>query len=154
MLMRQNNLTWLPNGTLFYDARNGPLTLASNSFSVNAGTLTHLGISISPTNGQPNGFTDFNQEAFGTGTGSISQTYSTASEFVSGTTYQVELEFDNLVDGPNALSGQLAGGQSVAVYTTRTEFNLLVIPEPSTYAALAGAAALTLAAVRRRRGAK
>ncbi len=74
-----------------------------------------------------------------------------ASEFVSGTTYQVEVEFDNILDGPNALSGQLTGGQAVAIYATRTQFNLLVIPEPSSYAALAGAGALALAVWHRRR---
>ncbi len=148
------NATWLSNGTLLYDVRTGLLTLASNDFATNAGTITHLGISISPTTGQPSNFSDFNLQMFGSGTGSISQTYFTPGEFVIGTTYQVELEFDNLVNGNSALSGQLAGAQAVATYTTRTEFNLLVIPEPSTTAALAGTGVLAFAAVWHRRRAR
>jgi len=148
------NATWLPDGTLFYDERNGPLTLTSNTFATNAGTTVHLGINVDPSNGQPGGFADFSPQAFGSGSSSISQTFLNPSEFVDGTTYQVQLEFDNIVDGPYALGGALTGGQDVATYTTRTTFNMEVIPEPSTYAAIAGILSLSLAVWRRRAVAK
>ncbi|MEI6861672.1 MAG: PEP-CTERM sorting domain-containing protein [Verrucomicrobiota bacterium] len=148
-LVTATGAAWQPNGTLLYDASSGPLTFVSNLFSTNAGAIVHLGINIDATSGQPS-FNDFSAEAFGSGPSTISQTYSNPGEFISGSTYQVSLEFNNIVDGPFPLSGPLTGGQAVAVYTARTTFNLQVIPEPSTYAALAGASVLVLAAWRRR----
>ena len=148
-LITATGATWLPNGTLAYDPSSGPLTLASNLFSTNAGATVHLGINLDSTSGQPF-FNDFSAEAFGSGPSSISQTYNNPGEFISGSTYEVSLEFNNIVDGPFPLSGQLSGGQAVAVYTARTTLHLQIIPEPSAYAALAGVSVLVLAAWCRR----
>ncbi len=149
-IITATNATWLPDGTLFYDERNGPLTLATNNFATNASTPGHLGISLSPTNGQPNNFPDFDTQTFSSGTASISQMYLDPSEFVAGTTYQVEVEFDNIVAGPTALGGTLGSAMAVSTYNARTTFDLAVIPEPSAYAVLAGVAVLAMAAMRRR----
>ena len=105
-----------------------------------------------------NGFQDWswathnlaNASPVHSGTASISQMYLDPSEFVAGTTYQVEVEFDNIVAGPTALGGTLGSAMAVSTYNARTTFDLAVIPEPSAYAVLAGVAVLAMAAMRRR----
>jgi hypothetical protein len=145
--------TWLPNGTLLYNTgQSDALTLTTNAFSTNfPGTSptpaqqSHLGFSVIGQDGQP----DLLQlDSFDTS--SVSETIS-ASSFVVGTTYQVQVDFDRIVTGPLPLSGELAGGEAAAIYTANTSFDIEVIPEPATEAWWAGAGALALAVWLRRR---
>jgi hypothetical protein len=147
--------TWLPDGRLLYYAgNNNPLTLASNTYT-STGSI-HIGMEVNTIQGQPY-HNDFNHEYFGSGPASLSQTFLTPSEFVVGTTYEVTFEFNAIITGLLPLAGLYMGdpvyasAQAVAIYTSRTTFQMLVIPEPSSYAALFGAGALALAAWHRRR---
>jgi len=74
-----------------------------------------------------------------------------------GTTYEVSFEFNALITGLLPLAALYSGNpayanaEAVAIYTTRTSFQMLVIPEPSSWAALTGVGALALAVWQRRR---
>jgi hypothetical protein len=75
-----------------------------------------------------------------------------ANTLTIGNTYNVELLFFNRVDVDDEVS--VAGAFGFATYTTALNFQIQAvsaIPEPSTYAALVGVAALGFAAWHRRR---
>jgi len=73
-----------------------------------------------------------------------------ANTMVSGSEYYVSIEFFNLTDAYQVAG--LDGALAIGLFTSRTEFTISVVPEPSTYAAIAGALALVgVMLVRRRR---
>lgn len=75
-----------------------------------------------------------------------------AANTLSAGTYTAGMEFNNIVSSLIDLSGTYgAGANGVSVYTAFTTFQIQAVPEPSTYAAIAGALALTGAAIYRRR---
>ena len=128
------------------------LTIDSGTFSSNYdASHAHVSVSIDGQEGQGK---VVDGEQFGVD--KLCETIP-ANTFIAGTTYQVEIDFDTIVDGPNDISGlydgdpAYSGAQSVATYSSKTTFTILAIPEPSTYAAIAGMGALGLAFWQRRR---
>lgn len=66
-----------------------------------------------------------------------------AANTLSAGTYQGGMEFNNIVSSLIDLSGTYgAGANGVSVYTAYTTFQIQAVPEPSTYAAIAGGLAL------------
>ena len=108
--------------------------------------VDHMGIYV-------DGF-NYNDGVEGFGLPSLSFTVP-AFSLVSGSTYFVELSFDDIVGGtePFAFSGtgDMSEAQYAGVYTSMTKFTIQVIPEPSSFATLAGALGLASAALSRRR---
>jgi hypothetical protein len=75
-----------------------------------------------------------------------------AANTLSAGTYTAGMEFNNIVSSLIDLSGTYgSGANGVSVYTAFTTFQIQAVPEPSTYAAVCGALALTGAAIYRRR---
>ncbi|HVZ66321.1 MAG TPA: PEP-CTERM sorting domain-containing protein [Lacunisphaera sp.] len=82
----------------------------------------------------------------------------TFTDFALGTvapgTYSLQLNFDDIQDPVNlgnGMIGSLSGLTIAGLFSTRTSLNISVVPEPSTYAVIFGAAALTGVMLRRRR---
>lgn len=151
----------------------GPLNLSGNTFppapiaSLSGGTISggvllwdpaqaltltisgagidHMGVYISG-----NDYTD-GTEDFGVVT--LSWTIP-ADSLTAGTSYMVELGFDDIVGGtsPAAVNGTggLSAAQFAAVYTAQTKFTIQAIPEPANYAAVAGLISLAGLMSRRR----
>ncbi len=116
------------------------LGISTNVFTGYASNVDgHTGVSIG----------DSNLEYFHStapGQNSITTTFDT-SNFVTGSSYDLDISFDAVVDKSNAL----AGAYSVAVYTKSLFINVQAIPEPSTYAQILGAFAIVGAVVARHR---
>lgn len=78
-----------------------------------------------------------------------------AGVFVTGQTYTVDLNFDKITNGLQAITGTsssvLNGGSLAELYTATTQFTIQVIPEPSTFAMIFGGVALAGAVWQRRR---
>jgi hypothetical protein len=137
-------------GVLTWDVSQ-PLTISlidplNGSFA----TVDHINLSIWGTN------IDLNAEAFGNATQSftIPGTAGVNNTFIAGQTYTVEMGFVNITGGSSLTTisgGALDGVQYGGIYGRTSSFTIQAIPEPSTYAAMAGALALGLAAWRRRR---
>lgn len=109
------------------------------------GTANHMGINI---NGQSY---NVNPETFGGTTLSVTIN---PGDMVAGNTYNVELDFDNIVGGTIGNyggTGAMAAAQYAGVYNTSTFFTINAIPEPSTYAAIFGVVALAGVMIYRRR---
>lgn len=84
----------------------------------------------------------------------LNSTDAGAPTFLAGNTYVVDIRFSRIVDYQDigVALGQAAGSaHSVGLYESSLSFSIQAIPEPSTYAAMAGALALAVAAWRRRR---
>jgi len=114
------------------------------------GTADHMGVWVGGLN------YDGGTESFGTG--SRSHTFTVpALSMTAGNNYTVELSFDDIVGGTNVFAYAGTGGMSAAnyagVYSAFTKFTIQAVPEPSTYAAIFGALALTGVLIRRRRSA-
>lgn len=139
-------LTWDVSQSLTISLAD-PLSNVSNP--ANFAAVDHTSLSIW---GQD---LDRGAEAFGNGTLSITIGGSGANNtFIAGQTYWVEMDFINIVGGtlPATISGGALDGASYGgVYGRTVNFQIQAIPEPSTYAALAGVGALGLACWRRRR---
>jgi hypothetical protein len=132
------------------------LSISSGTFSnwtTNASEFNHIGLFVS-------GNIDLGEESFGARNSAIPSilgSYSFTSDsltitptFTSGT-YFVEAEFNAISDFDDA---QLVAGENaiaLAMYTSRTTLSIEVIPEPSTYAAIFGVAALAGVMLHRRR---
>ncbi|WP_069961766.1 PEP-CTERM sorting domain-containing protein [Lacunisphaera limnophila] len=71
-----------------------------------------------------------------------------SNAFVNGQTYNAELIFIHRADTDDEIT--IPGAFGFAAYATAVSFQIQAIPEPSTYAMLAGLGALGLAAWRRR----
>lgn len=127
------------NPTLF-----STLTVTTNAFTTNfdSGGLNHIGISGNNFSGSVSG------ESFSDVDGVFALNISSAS-FLAGNTYSIDIEFNNLItyltDTP------LAGITSTSGFTAQTSFSVQAVPEPSTYAAILGALALTGSMIYRRR---
>jgi hypothetical protein len=112
------------------------------------GTASHIGINISGQsyNASP--------ETFG---GTTLSVVIGPGQLVAGNTYNVELDFDNIVGGTIGNftgTGPMASPQYAAAYNANTSFTINAIsavPEPSTYAAIFGAVSLAGVMMRRRR---
>ena len=81
-------------------------------------------------------------------TDSLEHTFG-AGSLVAGTEYYVEIEFFNLTTVQNI--SELDGALALAIFSSRTQFSISVVPEPSTYAVICGALALAGVVVVRRR---
>ncbi len=132
------------------------LTLTTNSTNlwtpddgVGGAIGYHIGLFMKP-NSDPEieheAFSDAAAPYFGSSTGQNNFLAISNYTFTSGS-YFVEMEFNAVTDIDTSWSGVNA----LALYTSRTTFNIQVIPEPSTYAALFGGLALAGAAIWRRR---
>jgi hypothetical protein len=113
-----------------------------------SGIADHIGINV---NGQ-----NFNAspETFG---GTTLSVVIGPGQLVAGNTYNVELDFDNIVGGTLGSfsgSGEMLSTQYAAAYNRNTSFTInaiSAIPEPSTYAAIFGMVALAGVMLHRRR---
>ena len=120
-------------------------TLATNSFADTVGTLSLLGnATIDFTSG---GSFAFANSAAATWTGGM--TLSLTSGFVSGSSLRFGLDATGLT-GTQLGQISAAGFDSFSLNSSGFLVGAAAIPEPSTYAALAGLAALGLAVMRRR----
>ncbi len=124
-------------------------TLATNSFADTVGTLSLLGnATIDFTSG---GSFAFANSAAATWTGGM--TLSLTSGFVSGSSLRFGLDATGLT-GTQLGQISAAGFDSFSLNSSGFLVGAATIPEPSTYAALAGLGALGLAVLRRRRAAQ
>lgn len=139
---------WINNTLEVNPSLFSTLTITTNTFTTNfSSTANHLGI-----NGQ-NFQTEVSAESFNSATNSISVDIAAATFLSGSASKSIELEFNNLIsmipDTP------VAGANSISAFSTFTTFNIQVIPEPSTYAAIFGGLALAgVMIVRRRRTAR
>lgn len=133
------------NGVLTWDVSK-PLTLTlSDPGGTGPATIDHMSISVWGSG------VDASDQQFGNSSLTLSFA---AFAFTSGQTYTVDMAFSNIVGSLTTISGgALNGAQYGGVYERYTSFTISAIPEPSTYAAFAGAGALALAVWRRRRAA-
>lgn len=142
--------TWVGGGTptLLLDASQA-LTITTNSFSnfYDNGYLNHIDLTIS------GGVVDIALESFSNNTffpGAATDDFLSfefdSFSFTSGQSYFVEIAFNTIVD-----FSEHEGAFHAALFTSRTQFQIQAIPEPSTYAAILGALALAGVVVARRR---
>jgi hypothetical protein len=138
----------------------------ANAWTLNSGTFTfnvpvgaansRIEIAISGTGVNFNeaaGFGTANTFSGSTGSMSLSSGDVEAPTFLAGNNYNVEIRFLSGTDYQDIglAVGQTAGSAfGAALYDSHLSFTIQAVPEPSTYAAFAGAAALGLAFWRRR----
>ncbi|MDI1250761.1 MAG: PEP-CTERM sorting domain-containing protein [Lacunisphaera sp.] len=129
------------------------LSLTTGSFAgfdeSNGALFNHVGLFMNHNGTDVADFESFSDGAapyFTSGTGNPDFLAITNYTFTSGT-YFVEMEF-NAVTG---IDTSYTNVNSLALYTARTTFNIQVIPEPSTYAAMFGVVALAGVMMARRR---
>lgn len=85
-------------------------------------------------------------------TGYTAQLVIGANLLTPGYNYSGDMEFNSIIGSPVDLSGIYGGdAQGIVIYTAFASFQVQVIPEPTTYAAIFGALALAGAALHRRR---
>jgi hypothetical protein len=119
-------------------------TIATNTFATNFNAASnHLGINGSSFN------TDVNSESFNSAVNDLSLNIEAATFLGGSFNKSLEIEFNNIIDFFEDTPG--AGNNSVSAFTSVTTISIQVIPEPSTYAAILGVAALAGAMIRRRR---
>lgn len=148
--------TWAGSGVAtLYVTPGTNLTFTSNAFSnweTNGAQFNHIGgflLNGGTEVSQAESFSDNADAVFGTGTNNPN--YVTFSyEFNTGN-YLLELEFNSIVSVDTLSPVVGADGVGIAIYTSRTTFNIQVIPEFATYAEIFGAVALVGAMVHRRR---
>lgn len=144
--------TWLGGGSNILQLTPGEassgLTITSSAFGATnfSSGNSRIGIDV--------GGSDYNSpqtESFPTlNTDTLTLNISGGS-LTAGNTYYASVEFNRIVDNVD-LSATFGGtAQGVAVYSSSTNFQIQVIPEPSTYAAIAGAIALAGVMLHRRR---
>lgn len=142
-----NPVTWI-GGKMRIDPTK-ELTLLTNTYTTNYAAGTgRIGLWTDGGGDEVTNETAPNTFYF---SGTSVQLQVAANTFAPGT-YAAGMEFNNVVSSLIDLSGTYgAGAYGVSVYTAYTTFQVEAIPEPSTYAAIAGALALTGAAIYRRR---
>jgi len=120
------------------------LTITSNTFAVNfSSSSNHIGIF-------GNNFTsNVGDESFNSATPSLFVDIPAATFLGGSANKSIGMEFNNLIDQISNIP--TTGAQSISAFTSSTSFNIQVIPEPSTYAAILGALALAGVMLRRRR---
>lgn len=120
------------------------LTVTTNTFGTNFSSIAnHLGIF------GDNFQTNVGLESFNTATNSLILNISAATFLGGPSSKSIEIEFNNLIDQlPNT---PISGATSISAFSSFTKFNIQVIPEPSTYAAIFGGLALAGVMLRRRR---
>ncbi|MCW5549673.1 MAG: PEP-CTERM sorting domain-containing protein [Opitutaceae bacterium] len=150
--------TWDAGGIIkLYHNVNNPLTINTGTFA-NFGTdvvVSGLNLFVDHNGSELINLFSLSSDLLGLGlsngtfTDFLEYTFA-ANTMVSGTDYYVSIEFFNLTDAQQVAG--LDGALAVAMFTTRTQFIISAVPEPSTYAAIAGALALVgVMVVRRRR---
>lgn len=101
------------------------------------GTADHMGIFVDGT-GYNGG-----SEVFGLGTHTFTIP---AFSLVAGNSYNVSLDFDDIVGATSpynfAGTGGMSAAQYVGVYNAQTTFTIQAVPEPATYAEIFGLVAL------------
>lgn len=126
------------------------LDLTTSTFANwNTGTsalFNHMGLFVTHNGSetQAEGFSDAADPYFSSGTGHANYLTMTNVSIVSGI-YNVELEFNAIA------SIDQTYGTAVALYTSRTSFNIQAVPEVSTYAAILGLVSATAVLFRRSR---
>ena len=135
-----NTGSW-SGGTFMVNASQA-LTISSNTFTTNyLDTASRIEIRVE---GDGN---SFSQSANNNNTGDSLSLNLNAFDLTSGQSYRVEIGFTRF-DGSASM---LSGTDTYGSFTTITTFDMSAVPEPSTFAALAGMLALGFAAARRRR---
>ena len=145
-------------GILYVDASQ-PLTLQTSSFAGfnDDGVFAHISLGLYPQAGNGFEFESFS-ESLSTFVpdaphdDSVSHTFA-GGDLIAGTTYYVEVEFSRIVDIAS-LGEEFPDTMAVAMYTTRTLLTiqtLAAIPEPGTYALIAGLGVLGAGLVMKRR---
>jgi len=148
--------TWTGN-VLTVDAAQA-LTIDTNVFDgFGSGILSHLALRVYGPFGNSSSefveldsfFGDIFEGEENPGSSSLSHTFQ-IGDLIAGTTYFVEIEFDQAV----ALGEEYADALAVALYSSTTRFRidtLAAVPEPGTYALLAGLGVFGLVVLMRRR---
>ena len=156
-LVTTNLGTWSGNKLVLTQAEAAmALTISSGTFSGFNSGIDRVGINLYGIN---NGYNAPEAQTF---TLSSLDMNLVANALTPGGTYKVEVDFNNIVDylqnannvGANystLLNPLGADVKALVMYTTVTTFEIQVIPEPSTYAAIFGALALGGAMIHRRR---
>jgi hypothetical protein len=141
-----NGGTW-SNGTYYVNV-NQAVTITTSAFTeFNANVDGHVDFNIRPVNGPGLYGIDFFYTDNPSADAFVTYTINPGS-LVSGQTYTVYAGFASIMSTDDSISGALA-----ASYLERsTSFNLQAVPEPSTYAVLAGLIVLGAVARRRRAG--
>ena len=120
------------------------LTISSNTFLTNyQENSSRIEIRVE---GDGN---SFSQSANNNNTGNSLSLNLNAFDLTSGNSYKVEIGFTRF-DGSATM---LSGTDTYGSFTTITTFNMSAVPEPGTFAAIAGMFALAFATARRRRSA-
>lgn len=142
----------ISGGVLVWDVSQSLTISLADPLNGSLAGIDHTSLSIWGTG------IDRGTDAFGSGPLSITIGGSGVNNtFIAGQTYTVEMDFINIIGGtlPTTISGGALDGAAYAgVYGRTVSFQIQAVPEPSTYAALAGAAALGLAFWHRRRKAQ
>ncbi len=136
--------TW-SGGVLFVDpSQFTTLTVQTNAFATNfSASANHIAI-----NGE-SFQSEVGVESFNSATDNLSVDIASATFLGGSSSKNIEIEFNNLINFfPDTPS---TGITAVSAFTSITSFNIQVIPEPSTYAAILGALALAGVAIHRRR---
>jgi hypothetical protein len=146
--------TWV--GSVLQVTAGTTLTLTTNSFGwdgtgaeTNGALANHIGLFLSHNGTEVANVEQFSNGAapyFSSGTGNPNFATISNYTFTSGG-YFVEVEFNAI----SSIDQSYVGATGVALYTSRTSFNIQVVPEPSTYAEILGVVALTGAMLHRRR---
>lgn len=156
-LVTTNLGTWSGNKLVLTQAEAAmALTISSGTFSGFNSGIDRVGINLYGIN---NGYNAPEAQTF---TLSSLDMNLVANSLTPGGTYKVEVDFNNIVDylqngnnvGANysTLLNPLGSDvKALVMYTTVTTFEIQVIPESSTYAAIFGALALAGAMIHRRR---
>ncbi len=142
------------NGSLLVDPTQA-LTITTNSFSTNyAAGKAGILVSVSDLSDSSAGAFQPQANTFSTLTGQSESLTIAANSLTPGHTYQVAIDFDVLVNVSGVAAPDtttVSGVTALAMFQRETFANFVAVPEPATWALLGGAAALGLAAWRRRR---
>ena len=135
---------WISNALEVNPSLFSTLTVTTNSFGTNFfSTANHLGIF------GDNFQTAVNLESFNTATDFLVLNIPAATFLGGSSSKSIEIEFNNLID--QLVNTPISGATSISAFSSYTKFNIQVIPEPSTYAAIFGVVALAGVMILRRR---
>ena len=140
-------------GSLYFDPAQA-LTISSNTFASNY-TAGRAAILIQVSDLTDNSATAFQRQAdtFSTLTGQTEALTLAANTLTPGHTYQVAIDFDVLVNTSGTAAPDtttINGVTAFAMFQRETVADFVAVPEPAAWGLFGGAAALGLAAWRRR----